>query len=600
MIESPVSADALDAADRSDVTAGPAVLAATALACLAVAPHALGGAHVRAGAHDALAEWLQQLQQLLGTDTPVRRVPAGVTDDRLLGGLDLTATLARGTVVAERGVLADADGGIVVIPMAERASAALVSRLAQALDTSEIQVARDGVGATFDARIGVIAVDESMEDEAPVSAALSDRLAFGVVIPARWRAADALLPDAADVALARARFATVTATHEQIEVLVGAALAFGVPTLRAPVLAVRTARVLAALDGRDAVSDDDVSVAAKLVLAPRATRIPSSEPPPEEPQEQPPPPPEQENDAGEQDQAQQEEKPLEDVVVESMKAVLPADLLAALLARAGRVRAAAGQAGQSQASALRGRQVGSRHGEPRGGKRLHVLETLRAAAPWQRMRGGTAGQANGRVKIRREDFRIRRFIEKTGTTVIFAVDASGSLALNRLAEAKGAIELILAESYARRDEVALIAFRGTTAELLLAPTRALARAKRALQGLPGGGGTPLAHALDAAREAAALARRGGNTPMIVLLTDARANIARDGTPGRPKAAADALVAAAAVRASGTSALFVDTSPRGEPFAREIAVAMGARYLPLPNADAQTVSGAVQGMRGVST
>jgi magnesium chelatase subunit D len=582
--------------EEPDLTVGPGQLAATAAACLAVAPHALGGAHVRAGSQGALGEWLRAVHALLGADAPFRRVPAGVTDDRLLGGLDLTATLATGRVVAERGVLADADGGLVIVPMAERASAALVSRLAQALDTSEIQVARDGVAATFDARVGVIAIDESVEDEAPVSAALCDRLAFGVVIPSRWTAEGAMLPDVEDVTAARARYGRVSVAPAQVEVLVGAALAFGVPTLRAPVLAVRTARVLAALDGRDAVSDDDVSVAAKLVLAPRATRIPSSEPPPDEQQPPPPPPPENENDAGQEEQAQQD-KPLEDLVVESMKAALPADLLAALLARAGRVHGAAGQSGASQVSAVRGRQVGARHGEPRGGKRLHLLETLRAAAPWQRLRGGTAGQAGGRVKIRREDFRIRRFIEKTGTTVVFAVDASGSLALNRLAEAKGAIELLLAESYARRDEVALIAFRGTSAELLLPPTRALARAKRALQGLPGGGGTPLAHALDAARETAELARRGGNMAMVVLLTDARANIARDGTPGRPKAAADALAAAAALRASGINSLFVDTSPRGEPFAREIATAMGARYLPLPNADARTVSGAVQAMRG---
>ena len=581
--------------DTPDVTVGPGQLAATAAACLAVAPHALGGAHVRAGSQGALAEWLRAVQGLLEQGAPFRRVPAGVTDDRLLGGLDLTATLASGRVVAERGVLADADGGLVIVPMAERASAALVSRLSQALDTSEVQVARDGVAATFDARVGVIAIDESMEDEAPVSAALTDRLAFGVVIPSRWSAAQAMLPDAEDVALARTRFARVTVAPPQVEVLVGAALAFGVPTLRAPVLAVRTARALAALDGRDAVSDDDVMVAAKLVLAPRATRMPTAEPP-SDAQEPPPPAPDEETDAGEENQAQHE-KPLEDLVVESMKAALPADLLAALLARASRVHGTAGQSGVSQSSALRGRQVGSRHGEPRGGKRLHVLETLRAAAPWQRLRGGTAGEAGGRVKIRREDFRIRRFIEKTGTTVVFAVDASGSLALNRLAEAKGAIELLLAESYARRDEVALIAFRGTTAELLLPPTRALARAKRALQGLPGGGGTPLAHALDAARETAEIARRSGNMAMVVLLTDARANIARDGTPGRPKAAADALAAAAALRASGINSLFVDTSPRGEPFAREVALTMGARYLALPNADARTVSGAVQAMRG---
>jgi magnesium chelatase subunit D len=582
----------------AEAPASPAMLAATAAACLAVAPHALGGVHLRAGSHHASQAWVAALTTLLGPTVPVRRVPAGVTDDRLLGGLDLTATLAHGRAVAERGVLADADGGVVVVPMAERASAALVSRLAQALDTGAVQVARDGIGATFDARVAVVAMDEAHEDEAPVSAALADRLAFGCWLPARWSAETAPLPDPADVAAARARFGEVEADPAHVEALVSAALAFGVPTLRAPVLAVRAARALAALDGRAVTSDDDVTVAAQLVLLPRATRMPAAPPPDEAPPEPPPPPSEAENDAGE-DESVDEQRPLEDVVVDAMKAALPADLLAALLAQAGRMHGAAGESGVAQQSALRGRQVGARHGEPRGGKRLHVLETLRAAAPWQRVRGAAprADGARGRVRVRKEDFRIRRFIERTGTTVVFAVDASGSLALNRLAEAKGAIELLLAESYARRDEVALVAFRGTSAELLLPPTRALARAKRTLAGLPGGGGTPLAHAIDAVREQAVLARRAGNAAMVVLLTDARANIARDGTPGRPKAAADALAAAAAFKATGIPALFVDTSPRGEPFAREVAAALGARYLPLPSADARTVSGAVQAMRG---
>jgi magnesium chelatase subunit D len=197
------------------------------------------------------------------------------------------------------------------------------------------------------------------------------------------------------------------------------------------------------------------------------------------------------------------------------------------------------------------------------------------------------------VVVRREDFRIRRFVERTGTTVIFVVDASGSSALYRLAEAKGAVELLLAESYARRDRVSLVAFRGQGTEVLLPPTRALARAKKVLAALPGGGGTPMAHAIDAALEQSIATRRGGSAPLVVMMTDGRANIARDGTPGRKQAEVDALAAAARLASQHIPAMFVDTSPRGELVARKLAEAMQARYILLPSADAKALGGLVR-------
>ena len=168
---------------------------------------------------------------------------------------------------------------------------------------------------------------------------------------------------------------------------------------------------------------------------------------------------------------------------------------------------------------------------------------------------------------------------------MFVVDASGSSALNRLAEAKGAVELLLAECYVRRDRVAVLAFRGAGVELLLPPTRSLARAKRCLAALPGGGGTPLAHAIEAAGQLADQVSRRGEAPVLVLLTDGRANIARDGTPGRARATEDALTAARALRPAGASALLLDTSPQPQPSAQTLADAMGAAYLPLPHAGA---------------
>jgi magnesium chelatase subunit D len=219
---------------------------------------------------------------------------------------------------------------------------------------------------------------------------------------------------------------------------------------------------------------------------------------------------------------------------------------------------------------------------------------LRAAAPWQLVRRGEGEQR--RFKVRPEDFRIIRFRARSEQTAVFVVDASGSSAAQRLAEVKGAIELLLVDCYVRRDSVALVAFRGVSGEIILPPTRSLARAKRTLSGLPGGGGTPLAAGLDVALALADSLRRKGQSPLLVLMTDGRANVARDGTGGRARALEDALGAARRIRSAGIAALAIDTSPlsRGEaePPTLLLGRAMNGRYMRLPNADSARVSEAV--------
>ena len=194
------------------------------------------------------------------------------------------------------------------------------------------------------------------------------------------------------------------------------------------------------------------------------------------------------------------------------------------------------------------------------------------------------------IVIAREDFRVSRRKPRAETVTIFAVDASGSAAFNRLAEAKGAVDLLLAECYVRRDQVALLAFRGRTAELLLPPTRSLVRAKRSLAALAGGGGTPLAAGIEAAVALAQDARRKGQTPFIVIMTDGAANISRDGkAAGRARARDDAISAARLARSACVGAVVVDIAPRPQPTAEELAVEMNARYLPMPYADAAALA-----------
>ena len=225
-----------------------------------------------------------------------------------------------------------------------------------------------------------------------------------------------------------------------------------------------------------------------------------------------------------------------------------------------------------------------------------MVDTLRAAAPWQRLRNAALTdrpEGGARWQVRVDDFHVARIKQKTSTATVFVVDASGSSALHRLAEAKGAVELLLADCYVRRDQVALMAFRGQQAELLLPPTRSLVRAKRSLAGLPGGGGTPLATAIDAATVMAQTLQRRGMSPLFVMLTDGRANVGRDGSGGRERAHSEALLAARQLALTGVSVLFIDTSPKPQPLAAEIAGAMRARYLPLPHAGAAAVSQVVR-------
>lgn len=565
-----------------------------AAALLAIDPLGFGGAVVRAPRADIAESWLAMVRSSLVEGTPIARLPISIPDDRLLGGLDLAMTLATGRPVVERGLLARTDGGVLILPCAERASDALIARLTSVLDTQRTTPRGPFAGEPTSARVAIIALDEGDGVDERTAAALTDRLAFHLTLSPEIASVPEGLFSRADIIAARARFPSVTISEARITTLVTVALAFGIDSLRAVSFAVRVARGAAALDGRRTVSDDDCQVAAALVLGPRATRLPAPSEASAEPE--PPPPPSDPADAeSERDEmpSPEELQALEDLMIQAMQATLPIGLTIEAPSQGPRQGGSAGRSGDDRAGGLRGRQVGTRRGDPRGGGRLDLLETLRAAAPWQRLRPPIAGQ-DGRVlvRVRPDDFRIRRLIEPAGTTAIFVVDASGSAALHRMAEAKGAVELLLAEAYSRRDEVGLIAFRGNAAEVLLPPTRAIAAAKRALAALPGGGGTPLASAIDRARELAVQARRTGNDTVVVFLTDARANIARDGSPGRPQAEADALASASALRVLGGTTVLIDTSPRPSEMAQRMAEAMGARYLALPRTDAQGIHAAV--------
>lgn len=505
---------------------------------------------------------------------PTRRLPTHVDDERLLGGIDIAASLAAGRPVETSGLLTEAQGGALIVPMAERIAEALAGRLAQALD---------------DKRVALILLDDAREADEGPPLALMERLAFQCDLT-HSRARQVEFEDRLDGAQS---CDTAPLGDEALSAIATTGAALGVHSIRALIHTSEAARAHAAISGRSIAEQADLEAAARLVLAPRATQLP---PPPEEPEADDAPPPEPPPEPGEtpeENNQQSADQKLEDKVVEAATAAIPADLLEQLAKGLAPRQAGGSGSGQKRKSGLRGKPLGARPGMPRGGARLAVIDTLRAAVPWQGVRKREVGaDPNAPLIMRKGDLRVRRFEEKAARVTIFAVDASGSAAAARLAEAKGAVEMMLAQAYVTRSEVALIAFRGEVAEMLLPPTRSLTRARRALAELPGGGGTPLAMGLHAARELAASVRSKGRTPSVIVLTDGRANIDASGQPGRKQAGEDTEAAAKAIARDSVDALVVDISPRASREGAVLADAMNARYLALPRADAKTLHAAI--------
>jgi len=540
-----------------------------ALAVLAVDPAGVKGLWLRARSSAVRDRVTQALPA-------ARRIHAGVDDTALFGGVDLAATLAAGRLVSSAGLLVST--APLILTMAERCPQGLSARLSRWLD---------------EAGPCLIALDEGAEPEESLPSGLADRLGLFLDLTlVGYSDSQAVALSSEAIATARARLSSTALPKTALESLTTVAAVMGIASLRAPMLALAVARALAAWRGEDQASDDTLRHAAELTLAHRGDL------PPQADENDAPPPPEPpdalEQDAQDQEQSQQDRLP-DDILLEAIRAALPADLLARLAAGKAARSAKGSGSGAVRKGNHRGRPLPSRPGTPGSGKRIDLVATLRAAAPWQPLRRRSVDAT--RLEIRQSDLRVKRYQETSDRVLIFAVDASGSSALARLGEAKGAVELLLAQAYARRDHVALIAFRGTAAELMLPPTRSLVQTKRRLASLPGGGGTPLAAGLQMAFELAGQTKARGMTPTVALLTDGRGNIALDGSANREVAEADSLKLARALRATGIPALVIDIANRPQPALRHLAEVLDAPYLPLPRADAQRLSAALQAALG---
>jgi len=599
---------------------GDALLAAQVLVAGA---GLIGGVRLRAGAGPVRDRWLEMMRLMLaarpGPVLPWIRIPSSSAAGRLTGGIDIAATLTSGRPVHEKGLLARADSGFIVLGMAERLAGASAAIIGRALDDGE---SIGSSGTRQASRFSIVALDESTGEDEDLPSALADRLTLDLRLDGLSIRDAVCDPDLA-AALARDLPGAETSAKAMGGIHMGdglleasAAISMTLPgsPIRRALDLVRVARILAMLERKDSVDGEYLATAVRLCLG--ITLNTSEQPTPEDQpaeadqaqnqeqdqaedtDDQPPPPPEPPRDDADSDgETTEAEIPEEDMVVAAAaasRAVLaeldrPDRSMASKMARTGK-------SGGFKSGSRRGRPAGIVSRPPYTEARPDVVSTLRAAIPWQRLRNPDfALRTDGSVpqlRILPSDFRYIRFRHRTESTAIFAVDASGSTAMERLAEAKGAIELLLGDCYVRRDQVALITFRGLTAETLLEPTRSLVRAKRSLTGIPGGGPTPLAGAIRRSLEIAGMVQRRGRSPLIVYLTDGSGNIALDGKPDRVRAREDEKMLARQGAALGYRSILIDISRRPRVTTRELARSMQAQYCPLPIVSASAVNAIV--------
>lgn len=597
---------------------------------------------------------------------PFVQVPLNVMEDRLLGSADLEESLATGKSVFAPGLLAKAHRGVLYVDDINLLDEETANILLSIITDGFVMVEREGLSLRYPCRPLMIATFNPEEGE--LRDHLLDRIAVSLSADAqkldteeRVEAVRSVLEfsasgkqgsEEAEIALAEAieneddlATAIVFAREyikdlrvapSQVEYLCNEAIRAGCQGHRAEIFACEVARSAAALEGRQ-VNSEDLRLAVKLAIAPRGTFIntPMDDDEMMPPPPPPPPPPqmdEQDNEDREEEEDQEEEQEPDedeedddedredtpDVPEVPQEFMFDADATPIdpdLIQFTSRERKGKGGGRGMIFSQDRGRYI--KPMLPKGKVvRLAIDATLRAAAPYQKGRReraiGTKYESRG-VHIEQGDVRIKKMARKAGSLIIFIVDASGSMALNRMNAAKGAAISLLTEAYQSRDQICLIPFQGEMADVLLPPTKSIAMARTRLEQMPCGGGSPLAHALQTALLTGLNSQKSGDVGKVVcvLISDGRANVplcvsngeefdaeavededSKDGKPSRAYLKEEVLACAKQIGvAPGFNLLCIDTESKfiSTGLAKEIAEGAMGKYHQIAKADGSAIA-----------
>jgi len=552
-------------------------------------------------------------------------LPVSATEDRLVGTLDFEAALKDGVRVFHPGLLASANRAILYVDEVNLLDDHLVDTLLDAAAMGVNVVEREGVSVMHPARF--ILVGTMNPEEGEIRPQLLDRFGLCVEVSAlrdtearveimrrrrafeedsegfsrEWADAEKELHDRVEGA--QRAISRVRTGEEILYAIADLSIRAGVDGHRADTVMARAASAYAAFEGRSDTTLADVEHVAPLVLAHRLRRTPLEQ---------------VGTDAatlrsalvralGEsrEDNMQSESESEPGVPGSGQSSIF--ETLGPTIEPPSRTeplapelqstfdktrRALAGKRQASVSADGRGRYTRAEKAAQGDAPNRDIAldATIRAAAA----NGVSSGEPGGAVTVTSEDLHTKVRTRKVGATIVFCVDASGSMgAASRMDAAKSAIMDLLADAYKRRDRVALVTFRGDRADLVLAPTASVELAGLKLRDLPTGGATPIAAGLDVALETLQVERRRqpDSVGWLVLITDGRANVGRESGVG----STDALAAAARFKIAGFSALVLDTSngSGGGSAAREIARTAGAQYVALCAADGPAIERAVR-------
>lgn len=530
---------------------------------------------------------------------PFVTLPLGATEDRVLGTLDLQKALQGAQRAFQPGLLAAAHRGVLYIDEVNLLPDHLVDVLLDVAAMGVNSVQREGLSVTHPARftlIGTMNLEEGdlrpqlldrfglmVEVVAPRDKALRAevvrrRIAFEAdpsAYTAAWEAQQASLHS--QLVTAQRLLPEVALDDALLDLISHLCCEFEVASLRADIVMHKASRALAALDGRTQVTPNDVRAAAELVLPHRRRRKPFEQPGLDR---------EQLDELMQQaSQPQPQESPSDgDAPPEPTPQDEPQVFEAAAAGAARKITVDTDSAGF----------VAGRRSQSADASRGRVVRAVPDANPTSLAIGATLRSAALRdpaeFQVTQDDLHQQIRAGKSANLILFVVDASGSMAAQRRMEAvKGAVLALLTDAYQRRDEVAVIAFRGEAATLALAPTRSVDIAEQHLRELPTGGRTPLPHALQLALET--LERANGAPPLLVLLSDGKANVAlnENGDPWR-----ETLALAELLR--GVPALVLDTESGYLRLGRasQLAQALGAECLTLEELSAENLALAIRG------